>query len=206
MRTRQRGFTVLELLIAVTVAGIIIALALPNYTDVINKRPVTNTAEQVRTFINLGRSQAVKLNEKVTVTMTSGGAFCLGMRNTPATQAAIACNCGDDTSPDYCQITEGGTAEAYVIDGASFENIGTPTLYDGLGGTPASLSFTFDPVRGIVDGDNDLTGALVVESENQKFALQVDVFLTGRVRVCVPDAARRSGSTTPVPGYNNCVP
>jgi type IV fimbrial biogenesis protein FimT len=205
MRTRQRGFTVLELLIAVTVAGIILALALPNYTDVINKRAVTNTAEQVRTFVNLGRSQAVKLNEKVTVTMTSNGGFCVGMRNSVATEAAVACNCSDATAANYCQITEGGTTEAYVVDGASFENIGAPTLYDAGGGTVTSLSFTFDPVRGIVDADNDRAGAFVVESDNEKFALQVGVGLTGRVVVCVPVAARRSGTPQlPLSGYNNC--
>ncbi len=205
MRTRQRGFTILELLIAVTVAGIILALALPNYTDVINKRAVTNTAEQVRTFINLGRSQAVKMNEKVTVTMTSGGAFCLGMRNSPATANAAACNCSDAAAANYCQITEGGTTEAFVVDGSSFDNIGAPTLYDAGGGTTGTLSFTFDPVRGIVDADNDRAGAFVVQSDNQKFALQVGVGLTGRVVVCVPVAARRTGSPQlPLPGYNNC--
>jgi type IV fimbrial biogenesis protein FimT len=204
MRNRQRGFTALELFITLAVAGIILALALPSYTDVINKRAVTNTAEQIRTFINLGRSQAVKLNEKVTVTMTSGGAFCIGMRNSPATANAPACDCGNAAAANYCQITEGGTTEAYVIDGASFENIGAPSLYDAGGADATSLSFTFDPVRGIVDADNDRAGSFVVESENQKFALQVGVGLTGRVVVCVPVAARRSGSTTPVAGYNNC--
>ena len=49
MRRLNQGFTVIELLIAITVVGIILALAMPSYQDIINKRAVTNAAEQVAT-------------------------------------------------------------------------------------------------------------------------------------------------------------
>ena len=63
MIQRENGFTILELLIAVTIASIIMALALPSYTDVINKRAVTSAAEQIQSFVSVARTQSVRMNE-----------------------------------------------------------------------------------------------------------------------------------------------
>ena len=125
MRRKSGGFTVIELLIAVTVIAIILALALPSYRDVINRRAVTNAAEQVAVFIGLARTEAVRRNRAITVEFdNTQGEFCVGMWD------ANNCDClvTDPASTSYCEITQGGQDTHLVLLGSAYENLQTPSL------------------------------------------------------------------------------
>jgi type IV fimbrial biogenesis protein FimT len=194
MRRKNSGFTVIELLIAVTVAAIILALAMPSYQDVINKRAVTNAAERTATFIALARSESVKRNEAITIKMdTTGNGFCIGITS------EADCDCFETgaAEADFCQIDDGGSTTRVAITDEAMENVSMPpALSSGLV-AKTSVRLTFDPVRGILDTVNDSAGEVLFTSRNDNFALRVDTVLSGRVELCTP-----SGKT--VPGYTAC--
>jgi prepilin-type N-terminal cleavage/methylation domain-containing protein len=50
--SRHRGFTLVEIMMSLALMAIGIALAIPSYRDMVEKRQVTNGAEQLSSFIN----------------------------------------------------------------------------------------------------------------------------------------------------------
>ncbi len=58
--SRCRGFTLVEVLMSVVLMGIGVALALPSYRDMVEKRQVTNGAEQVASFVNSAQGVSMK--------------------------------------------------------------------------------------------------------------------------------------------------
>ncbi len=77
-RTKNRGFTLLELIVTVAVAAIIFSFGVPSFMDVArNGRAAANANEFVTAF-SIARSEAVKRGARVTVCASKDGATCSG--------------------------------------------------------------------------------------------------------------------------------
>jgi len=73
----QHGFTVTEILVVITIVGILAALAAPNMIDMIRKQRVKSAAFDVFSSLNLARSEAIKRNRIVRVS-ASGSDWARG--------------------------------------------------------------------------------------------------------------------------------
>ena len=73
------GFTLVELMITLVVAAVVLGIAVPNFTGMVNSSRLVAQANELVTGIQLARSEAVRLNRQVT--------FCGG-----ADAAATTCN------------------------------------------------------------------------------------------------------------------
>lgn len=187
-RTSVNGFTMIELMIVVVVIAIGLALAIPSYEDLLNKRQTTSAAEQTAALMRAGRLEAVKRNQPMTVsyTRTNDTTWCVGM-----IVGDTACDCTITNTADasFCDVDN---AEQRVTS-ATFPKAQLPA--GGVAGT----DFTFDPVRGILAaGDLANAHSLTFTSENGNYQLRSNVGATGRVEVC------NSDSTKKVPGFDNC--
>ena len=184
--TRSRGFSVVELLMTVVLIGIGVAVALPSYRDMVEKRQVTNAAEQVTSFVNSAQGVAMKTNRVVTVSYarTADDDWCVGA---VTGETACVCSQSDPEAADYCQIG----SQPFFIDGTHAGGLGVMHAVTGDG------AYAFDPVRGFFrDLDDSLT--MELRSESGAFRLNVLVNSTGRVTVCSADASHA------VPGYGVC--
>lgn len=68
----QRGFTVIELLVGVSILAIVTSLALPNFALLIANGQVRSTADQLRDSIVRARLEALKRNVPVTLAVKDG--------------------------------------------------------------------------------------------------------------------------------------
>jgi type IV fimbrial biogenesis protein FimT len=68
---KSQGFTLIELMVAITVLGVISALAAPSFKQLLAAQRVRVTAYNIVGDLVFARSEAVKRGENVTVTPTS---------------------------------------------------------------------------------------------------------------------------------------
>lgn len=74
--THQTGFTVIELMIVATIAGILLAVSAPAFQDVISRTVVNSQARTLLTAINYTRSEAIRRNIPVTLCASTDGSDC----------------------------------------------------------------------------------------------------------------------------------
>lgn len=76
MRKPNAGFTLIELLMTLMVAGILVALAVPTFTDTIRNNRLTAQSNDLATAINLARAEAVKRRANVTICPSTNQSTC----------------------------------------------------------------------------------------------------------------------------------
>jgi len=170
---RQEGFTVIELMIVVTIAGILLAVSAPAFQDVINRAVVNSQARTLLTAINYARSEAIRRNTPVVLCASSDGSACAA-GNWSEGWLVFADNAGAvdsvDTGDEILRVYDGPGSGTTV----TFAPVNGDVLpYDGMGFSAASATRQFV----ICPADN-----------NDDRAQSIDIALTGR-------AARSRGGT-----------
>jgi type IV fimbrial biogenesis protein FimT len=172
---RQRGVTMLESLIAVSVTTVALGSALPGFEQARERRHLEGAAAQLETDIAYTRSLAVAQNQGVRMgfdTLQAGTCY------TVHTGPANACSC-DATGATTC------SAGAEAIRTVYFPAQGPVALRANV------RSILFDPRL----GTSTPTGTLRVVGRSDAAIHQI-VNIMGRVRSCSP-----AGS---VAGYPRC--
>lgn len=71
-----RGFTLIELMVTIAVLAIVIAIAAPSFTSVIQSNRTTALNQEMLGAIQLARSEAVKRRKEVIICRTENQAVC----------------------------------------------------------------------------------------------------------------------------------
>ena len=64
------GFTLMELMVTISIAGILLGVAIPSFTSIISSNRLTTYANELVTALNLARSEAIKRGQHVVVRKT----------------------------------------------------------------------------------------------------------------------------------------
>lgn len=75
-RHRAAGFTLIELMVTLVVLGVVMAIAVPSFTGMINSSRLATQANDLMAGIKIARSEAVRLNRPVTFCGSTNGTTC----------------------------------------------------------------------------------------------------------------------------------
>jgi type IV fimbrial biogenesis protein FimT len=171
---RQRGFTLVEGLIVMTIVALSLSTAVPSFRAAMERRHLEGAAAQLETDIQLVRSLAVAQNRSVRMNFSS--------------DAHGSCYMAFNGAASDCQCSPGGApvcnAAQSIARHVGFETGGALRLNSNV------TSIVFDPQKGTTTP----TGTLRFQSRSGQ-ALHLVVNIMGRVRACSP---------TGLTGYKPC--
>jgi type IV fimbrial biogenesis protein FimT len=61
------GFTLMELMVTIAIAGILLGVAIPSFTSIISNNRLTTYTNELVTALNLARSEAIKRGQPITI-------------------------------------------------------------------------------------------------------------------------------------------
>ena len=164
---KQRGFTLIESLIAIATAGVIATVALPEFARWVDQQRLNDAAQQLLADLQLVRTEAVARQQGLRLSvlpLPTGSCYVLH------TGAAGACTCADgDSGPAVCR---GDASEVKTVRWSSDLQIRL---------TATAPSVLFDPV----DGTSTPTTTFEVTNRLGQ-SLRHVVNVMGRTRTCSP--------------------
>lgn len=177
------GFTLLELIVAISIAGILMAMAIPSFQDLMRNNRLTTYANEFVTTLNLARSEAVKRGVPITARKISAA-------GTSTHWGTSGWNVFVDTNKDGVQNTATNSTEV------------TLRTYDKL---PSNFSLIgngvlVDSITYIANGSSNSTAATLILCDNSDgngliepyTARAIIISMTGRIQM-----ARDNGSGKP---------
>ena len=197
---QNRGFTMIELMIVIVVSAIAIALAVPSFRDLFERKSVTGAAESASEILQRARSEALKRSKPILVDFNANGTdWTIGI-----TDKMAGCNAEDASGANACTVeynNSGGGTDSFVVRilGSDQRNItmsqatgfADPAIFPGGCTTTNNTQACFDFVRGLAR-----TGAYDFDSATYK--MRVEITQLGHVKVCVPSGEKL------VVGYGTC--
>ena len=210
----NRGFTIVELMIVITIVAVGITLAVPSFNDLIERKAVGGAAEAAYEQLQIARSQAVKRSKPILVDFyLSGTNWAIGL-----TDKITGCNAEEEDATDinactvdYDNVADVSTDDDFLmrIQGTDFKDITmskasgfansvTWTTINWSNGCKAATNATLHDERTCFDFMRALsrTGTFDFASANYKLRLQVDQL--GHVNICVNTGEKG------VVGYDAC--
>lgn len=160
-RQKNAGFTLLEAMIVVAIIGILAAMAVPSFQDMIERNRLQQVVEGLKSDLQFARTEAIKRSQTVLITRTPGnaGTWCYGLTS----KAACSCAQVTTTVADYCEIKR--------VLGSDFSTVNM----DAAVGNNSSFNFR----RGTIGADS-------VTFSTAHYAARSTFSDVGRVRICTP--------------------
>lgn len=177
----QRGFTLIEMIVAVTVAVVLLSVAVPSFSSMIARGQLKSAAERLRADLVLARAEASRRNAPISLTfrLADDGSWCYGLN------LDNACDCTAASGPDVCALDQDA-------DGNPVRRVVTSSEYRGVAVDQIpfrSGSIRFTPVRPTLR-----PGSARLSASGMKARVIASAF--GRIRLCSPSDAKPVFSET----------
>jgi type IV fimbrial biogenesis protein FimT len=167
MANRQLGFSLVELMIAVVILGILLAAAVPTYRNWLENTQIRTAAESVQNGLQLARAEAARGNTSVSFTLT-GNDWSVDRLAIGAASGVFY------TAAENVQRKSGKEGSKHAVITPS----SNPVTFNGMGRTTASVTITVkNPTGGACATNTNSSGMR---------CLSVVVEPGGKIRMCDP--------------------
>lgn len=165
--SKSQGVTVVELMVAIAIVGILTAIALPNFASALRSNRLANTGNEFIATVAFSRSEAIRNNR--------GAVFCA---------SADGSACGGNWQDGWIVWADANADGIRQTSGAGEEPVlrrqGPLAQQVTIGG---ATTVRFSPRGGVIAG----TGSIVLRaadcSTGQPFQRQLDVLAGGMARI-----------------------
>lgn len=173
---RDRGFTLIELMIAIAMVAVLMAIAAPSFTSFQRNAELTSTANTLFSALTGARSEAIKQGKYALVVPADGSNWTSGwvvFVDEDRDQAK--------SSADVTIVTADATPSTLAIAGTGSAAGSTPyVMYDASGYARLKAGAGFSTST-IEISRNDVTGTELLAQTRR-----IQITPTGHMRVCTP--------------------
>lgn len=172
---RQEGFSLIELMVAIALVGLLLTLGLPSLSAWLQSNQIRNAAESVQTGLQLAKSEAVRRNTAVQFALTS-------LVATAAPDWSVSCVNPTATCPGVSQAEteiQGYTAK----EGAAAAQVASTQAVIGFSGVGR---VTPVPAGTITINFTNRNGGTCAASGGPMRCLRILVTAGGQIRMCDP--------------------
>ncbi len=144
---QQQGFTLIELMFAAVIAGIVLAIAIPSMNQFVQNERLTSYTNTLITDLMLARAEAVKQNRPTIVCVSSNQTSCTAGELKDGWIVGVDTD-NDGTLTNADQLLK--VQQAIEGDINSTSTIGTVVQFDSRGFTPNTIgTITISDSRGV---------------------------------------------------------
>lgn len=130
----KNGFSLIELLITVAVAGVLATIAIPSFVSYLQTRRLVGASQNLYYTIQFARSEAIRRNAVVYVSIQTGSNWCYGVN------VASACSCNSANSCGLGAINATNTNLSLSATGLAGNSINFEPSH---GAANAASTFTY---------------------------------------------------------------
>jgi len=171
-----KGFTLIELVITITVVAVLIALGLPSFTEWIQNTQVRNAAESALNGLQVARSEAVRRNGYTQFILGPGTGWRVIALTPPSGGVGAACQ---ETAEIQRREGAEGSANATVTATPAGETTVTFTPLGWVGAGTTACGNTITQL--------DFDSATLATARSRE--LRIIITASGGIRLCDPQVA-----------------
>lgn len=187
---RQRGLGLIELMVGITLAALLMTLAMPSFITGMQNRQIRTVADAVQNGLMVARTEALRRNRNVKFQLQNGTGWTVGCETVDASTDPVT---GEVACPATIQTRDpGSTTKAQVatsqLVAATGSAASTTVFTDTLTFTPLGRTTTSTLPTGnlaVFDVTNPSTDACAAAGGEMR-CLRVVVTSMGQVRMCDP--------------------
>jgi type IV fimbrial biogenesis protein FimT len=186
---RQRGFSLIELLVTITVLALILSVAMPALGTWMDNTRIRNTAEALQNGLQKARSEAVRRNQSISFYLVSLTDPAVMDNNCAVSATGTAWVVSADSPATKCGSAPSTTVAPKIVEARTGNDAGGKVKVSGLqaDGSTAADTVTFNGFGRVTDATPlariDIKGP---DDSVTYRKLRLEITAAGAVRMCDP--------------------